>query len=298
MKIGEQDINKVFVVECLRENDLSTGTKIKEHILAQEPNANVRYLNCITKSDFLQHLNEILNAATSDDGFLLFIEVHGSVVGIELGEELVPWAELTTMLQAINERLHMGLVVVFSCCFGVHFYRQTSILGRSPYYVMFGVDNSIYADRLLKMNQVLVDGFYCNDSLIEIETRANIQLNIHDVNLTHLEAGALLIGAFTNYFTEQLSIASLVNRFEKTYKEYRRITPENAMSHSQYKKHYFDFIFRRETLENGFNDIRDKFLMTDLDGTLYERFHVDFDEVYSSLNVEARIKQVYGEIFA
>ncbi|MES9081653.1 hypothetical protein ABER01_12340, partial [Cutibacterium acnes] len=75
MKIGEQDINKVFVVECLRENDLSTGKKIKEHILAQEPNANVRYLNCITKSDFLQHLNEILNAATSDDGFLLFIEV-------------------------------------------------------------------------------------------------------------------------------------------------------------------------------------------------------------------------------
>lgn len=42
MKIGEQDINKVFVVECLRENDLSTGTKIKAHILAQEPNANVR----------------------------------------------------------------------------------------------------------------------------------------------------------------------------------------------------------------------------------------------------------------
>ncbi|KJG19292.1 hypothetical protein UB37_19085 [Photobacterium iliopiscarium] len=298
MKIGEQEISKVFVVECLRESDMSTGTKIKQYILVQEPNADVSYLNCTTKLDFLQHLDEILNVATCDDGFLLFIEVHGSVEGIELGGDLVAWGELTTKLQSINERLHMGLVIVFSCCFGVHFYKQTSILGRSPYYVMFGVNNSIYADRLLKMNQTLVDGFYRSDNLLEIEDHANIQLNIHDVKLTHLEAGTLLVGAFTNYFTDQLSIERLLVRFEETYKEYRRMTLKNAMTYSQYKKHYFYFIFNRETLENSFNNIRDIFLMTDLDGTLYERFYVDFDEVYSKLSVESKIKQVYREIFA
>lgn len=298
MKIGEQEINKVFVIESLRENDMSTGTKIKKHICFLEPNADVKYSNCTTKLAFLQYLDEILNTVSCDDGILLFIEVHGSVSGIELGGEFVAWSDLTTKFQAINERSHMGLAVVFSCCYGVHFYKQTSILGRSPYYVMFGVDNSIYDDRLLKMNQTLVDGFYQSEDLSKIVNRTNIQLNIHDVNLTYLEAGDLLVGAFTNYFTKQLSIQPLLKRFEETYQEYRRITLEKPMNHSQYKKHYFEFIFNRETLENGFNDIRDRFLMTDLDGTLYERFYVDFDEVYNSLNLESKINVVKREIFA
>ena len=227
---------------------------------------------------------------------MIFIEVHGSKEGIDLGGELVAWGALTEKLQLINEKCHMGLAVVFSCCYGINFFRQTSILGRSPYYVMFGVDNIIFESRLLKMNKELVNGFYGSKSLEEIVDNANIPLNLHDIHLTFLEAGELLIGAFTNYFTKQLSVELLLARFEETYQKYLIIT-SNPMTYLKYKDHYFSFIFNIETLENGFNDIRDKFLMTDLDSSLYERFCVDFDEVYDQVNVKYLIENARREVF-
>ncbi|PKG73694.1 hypothetical protein CXF86_15390 [Shewanella sp. GutCb] len=298
MEVGEQFIDRVFVIESLRDGDMSTGLEIKNNIENSEPKLNVTYCNYIDKDIFLQGLSDIYDEIKPNEGILLFIEVHGSKEGIELGGEFVSWDVLTKHLQLINTKSLMGLAVVFSCCYGVHFYRQTSILGRSPYYVMFGVDNSIYENRLLNMNKELVKGFFAKESLVEIVQSANSHLNIHDINLTFLEAGDLLIGAFTNYFTHQLSTELLLARFEETYETYLNTAESTLMTHSQYKDYYFKYIFNYSILENGFNDLRDKFLMTDLDGTLYERFYIDFNEVYDKLNAKDLIEKAKREVFA
>jgi len=117
---------------------------------------------------------------------------------------------------------------------------------------MFGVDNTTFESRLLKMNKELVNGFYGSKSLSEIVDNANIPLNLHDINLTFLEAGELLIGAFTNYFTKQLSVGSLLARFEETYQKYLIITL-NPMTYLKYKEYYF--IFNLETLKHWKMDL-------------------------------------------
>ncbi|MGF1807724.1 hypothetical protein L4C31_21005, partial [Aliivibrio sifiae] len=192
MKVGEQCIDKVFVIESLRKGDMSTGLEIKNNIESLDKKLNVTYANCSDKTDFFQSFSDIYDEIEPNQGVLLFIEVHGSKNGIELDGELISWNAITEHLQLINTKSLMGLVVVFSCCYGVHFYRQTSILSRCPYYVMFGVDNSIYEDRLLKMNKELVKGFFAKESLVDIVQSANSHLNIHDINLTFLDAGELL----------------------------------------------------------------------------------------------------------
>lgn len=220
-----------------------------------------------------------------NDGILLFIEVHGSIAGIEIGEDCVTWGEITSALRLINEKSCMGLTVVFSCCYGVYYFRQTSITDRVPYYVMFGVDKSIHEQRLLDTNKRLVDGFKVGLSLDEIESECNTYLHIHDINITYLEAGDMFVNAFDNYIKNECKPQELSRRTKDCYKLLKASTKPPFIAYDEFKRIYIDVILSKKFSEEKYNEIRDRFLMTDVYPELFERFHIDFDEMYENTNM-------------
>lgn len=292
MKVAEQKITKVYVVESLRGGDLSTGTIILDEIKSKNNQVERSYQNVSDQLQLMSHLDLIAREASESDGILLFIEVHGSMDGIDAGTDKVPWGELTDYLKRINEACVMGLVVVFSCCYGVYYFRETSITGRAPYYVMFGVDKSIYENRLLETNKILVKGVVKNHPLDRIVDNCNSYLHLHDINLTCLEAGDLFVNAFHNFITNECKPENLDHKANDCYKLLKQSTQPPYMPFSDFKVLYIKFILNRENNEDKYNQIRDRFLMTDIDGELYQRFHVDFDEMYEKTNMEDKLQKV------
>jgi hypothetical protein len=293
MKVAEQDITKVFVIESLREGDRSTGTSILSEIKKYDNNIISKYYNMNRKEDLSYYLSSIASELQGHDGIILFIEVHGSMDGIDIGTDKVSWAELTDDLKKINEACMMGLVVVFSCCYGVYYFRETSITGRSPYYVMFGVDKSIYDNRLLDANKILVKGFLDNKSLKEIEAECNSYLHLHNINLTYLEAGEIFVNAFHNYISNECKPENLDVKSRDCYKLLKESSSPPYMKFKEFKTLYIRFILNRENNEEKYNQIRERFLMTDLDGSLYQRFHVDFDEMYEKTYMSEKLQDIF-----
>jgi len=82
-------LNKVFVVESLHDEDISTGLEIKKHIELIDSSVSIEYSKCSGEGDFLRHLDDICGSTYSEDGIFLFIEVHGAREGIDLNGELV-----------------------------------------------------------------------------------------------------------------------------------------------------------------------------------------------------------------
>ena len=228
-------------------------------------------------------------------GILLFIEVHGDINGLDVGNESATWDELTIYLQAINEASRMGLVVIFSCCYGVYYFRQTSISGRAPYYVMFGVDKSISENKLLKVNKELVDGFFNHSELSGLVSSCNKALHVHDINLSFLEAGKMFVNAFDNYIKSECHSDCLELRSRECYKIVQELDLPLNINYADFKNKYINFVLNRENCEEKYNEIRDRFLMTDIDGGLYERFHVDFDEMYEKTGIENLFKSAIEE---
>jgi len=298
VKVAEQDITKVFVIESLREGDRSTGTSILNEIEKHDTNIISKYHSINRKEELSSHLRSIASGAQESDGVLLFIEVHGSMDGIDIGTEKVSWAELTDDLKSINEACMMGLVVVFSCCYGVYYFRQTSIAGRAPYYVMFGVDKSIYDNRLLEANKILVKGFADNQSLKAIEAECNSYLHLHNINLTYLEAGEMFVNAFDNYISNECRPENLDVKSRDCYKLLKESSPPPYMKFKEFKTVYIQFILNRENNEEKYNEIRDRFLMTDLDGDLYQRFNVDFDEMYEKTGMSEKLQVIFEKFGA
>jgi hypothetical protein len=293
MKIADQDITKVYAVESLRKGDLSTGKLILEEIDSNNQEIQKEYQNINNKEQLFSHFNSIAMEAEENDGVLLFIEVHGDMDGIDVGSDKVSWSELTEYLKSINEACRMGLVVVFSCCYGVYYFRQTSITGRAPYYVMFGVDKSIYECRLLATNKRLVKGFSDSSLLNDIVSDCNSYLHFHDIKLTYLEAGDMFVNAFDNYISNECKPENLEVRARDCYKLLKESSKPPYIEYEHFKKIYIKKILNRENNEEKYNEIRDRFLMTDLDGSLYQRFHVDFDEMYEKTNMEEKLNGLF-----
>lgn len=290
MKIAEQVITKTYVLESLRHGDLSTGRKIIDNIKDKRSDIKADYKIVSLRNDMFSYLKMIALDAVVEDGILLFIEVHGDVNGLDIGSESATWDELTIYLQAINEASRMGLVVIFSCCFGVYYFRQTSITGRAPYYVMFGVDKSISENKLLKVNEELVYGFFNSSELTGLVSVCNQALHIHDINLSYLEAGKMFVNAFNNYIKNECRSDSLESRSRECYKMLQELDVPTNINYADFKTKYIDFVLNRENCEEKYNEIRDRFLMTDIDGGLYERFHIDFDEMYEKAGIKNLFK--------
>lgn len=289
MNVDGLEVKKVKVIENLRIGDRLTGKEISDYIQCLSPALDIDYQPTSNKEEFLKALSLILLETNEDEGILLFIESHGNKNGICFSGELVEWSEIYKLLSDINEKSCMGLIVVFSCCYGVNFYKQTSILDKCPYFLMLGFSGRINENKLIECNKRIVDGLINSESTLVIEEEINLLLPMTDTKLTILDAGDVFDNAIRHYLISSMDEVELSKRAVDNYQEH--ITGCLAVSavpfgFDEFKKIMYQQLLSKNYLEESYYKLKDRFLLTDKFMHLNCRFSSMFDGVYKELNVE------------
>lgn len=293
MKVNELDINKIFILEALdKAKDRLTGCELNCFIKNGFNSINNEYHADLTNNKLISNLQNILSATQEDDGILIFIEAHGSVDGIATLDGLLTWSDLNSMLTNINKASALGLVVVFSCCFGVNFYKETKILNQVPYYVMIGVDDKIPEHKIIEINELLITYFKSGESLKNIENSANDIMPMIDTHLTILDAGDLFHRSFSKYLIKSTDENALKLRAINNFGIYKSQGNKLQLSYREFKKLTFNMFMDRDYLENKFYDLKAVFLLTDKYIHLNERFETMFDELYEEHDIGSQYKAI------
>ncbi|MCE7556420.1 hypothetical protein [Aliivibrio fischeri] len=289
MNVDGLEVKKVKVIENLRIDDRLTGKEISDYIKHLSPNLDIDYQPTSNKEEFLKALSSILLETNEDEGILLFIESHGNKKGVCFSGELVEWSEIYKLLSDINEKSCMGLIVVFSCCYGVNFYKQTSILDKCPYFLMLGFSGRINENKLIECNKRIVDGLINSESTLVIEEEINLLLPMTDTKLTILDAGDVFDNAIRHYLISSMDEVELSKRAVDNYQEHLTgclAVSAVPFSFDKFKKIMYQQLLSKNYLEESYYKLKDRFLLTDKYMHLNCRFSSMCDGVYKELNVE------------
>ena len=288
MNVNQLEINKVRILENLRIDDRLTGQDIFNHAQSYSPYLESKYFPVNDKLHFLKTLDSLLIETNEDDGILLFIESHGSENGIYFSDELVTWSEINKQLSEINEKSCMGLIVVFSCCYGVNFYKKTSILNKCPYYLMLGFSGSINEDKLFECNKLIFNGLIGGEPTLDIESEVNLLLPMTNTKITILDAGDVFDNAVRHYLISSMDEFELNERAINNYKEHLTgCSKVDAIpfDFDTFKRMMYEQLLSKDYLEEHFYRLKDRFLLTDKYMHLNCRFSSMFDGIYEELNV-------------
>lgn len=289
MNVDGLEIKKVRVIENLRIDDRLTGKEISDYIKYSSPDLDIYYQPTSNKEMFLKALNSILLEANEDEGVLLFIESHGNEKGVCFSGELVEWSEIYKLLSDINEKSCMGLIVVFSCCYGVNFYKQTSILDKCPYFLMLGFSGRINENKLIECNKMIVDGLINGESTLIIEEEVNLLFPMTDTTLTILDAGDVFDNAIRHYLISSMDEEELSERAVNNFQEHLKgclAVSAVPFNFDEFKIIMYQKLLSKDYLEESYYKLKDRFLLTDKFMHLNCRFSSMFDGVYKELNVE------------
>lgn len=295
MKVNELDVNKIFILEALdKAKDRLTGAELNCFIKSNFKSINTEYHADLTNNKLMSNLQSILSTVQEYDGILIFIEAHGSVNGITTLDGVLTWSDLNSILTDINKASALGLVVVFSCCFGVNFYKETKILNQAPYYVMIGVDDEIPEHKIIEINELLITKFANGESLKNIQDSANNIMPMIDAHLTILDAGDIFHSSFSKYLIKSSDENALKLRVINNFIEYRFKGNGVKLPYRVFKKIMFNIIMDKNYFENKFYDLKAVFLLTDKYVNLNGRFETMFDELYEKNNIGPQCEAILG----
>ena len=138
--------NKISVVQSLSDNDLHTGTKVKDDIelynFAYRRDLQIELFDASNKKEFFDIINNLTDDALNHGSFpVLHIEAHGSSdkQGVVLqSNEFISWTDLKPYLINLNTATRLNLLLVFSLCHGAHFTRHLNPSDRAPCWGLVG----------------------------------------------------------------------------------------------------------------------------------------------------------------
>lgn len=289
MNVSKLEINKIRIFENLRDDDRLTGQEMFKHVQYYAPLLEAKYQPVNDKLHLLSALNSLVAEANEDDGIILFIESHGSERGIYFSDELITWSEIYEQLSEINEKSCMGLIVIFSCCYGVNFYKTTSILDKCPYYLMLGFNGSIDENKLFECNKLIFNALIDGEETLDIEREVNLLLPMTKTKITILDAGDVFDNAIRNYLTSSMNESELKERAINNHKEHLigcSKVGTTAYDFNTFQKSMYEKLLSKYYLEEQFYKLKDRFLLTDKYMHLNCRFSSIFDSIYDELNVE------------
>ncbi|KAB7657169.1 hypothetical protein [Plesiomonas shigelloides] len=288
MKIDELAINSIYIIENLRQGDLKTGKELKQHIDSMESSISVEYFPTSDKNELFSRLELLIEKSSPDEGVILFFETHGSREGIDLAGELVSWEEINDYLSRLNDKTCMGLIVVFSCCFGVNFYKQTTLLKKCPYYLMLGFDDKIKERKLIECNKKIIELASLGCSPKQIEVEVNLLLPMTETKMTVLDAGDVFYNGFKKYLISSSDEDALYRRAIDNYRVHFNTCIGIPYGFPEFKEIMYRKILSRTYLEEHFYRIKDRFLLTDKYLDLNCRFSAMFDELYDECDIESK----------
>lgn len=138
---------KIFVIESLRTNDVTTGTNLYNDLISRKLNGN----NCKLytpqcKSDLDANLTDILSTTNVNDTIFIHFEMHGCNNGLEIRNDFYCYTALCEQLREINKKCICGLYVTFAVCEGLFvMLEKDGFLGKPmPYCGIVASEKPIY----------------------------------------------------------------------------------------------------------------------------------------------------------
>jgi len=279
---------KLIAIESLNDDDvLKTGASLVKNYAGNEK-LEALLFECNTKAEFISNLLDIINNTNSNDEIILSLETHGSVIGLELkSKEILTWFELAPLLQEINEKSHMGLILLASACWGGYFFQAVTLSGRSPYYKFLGPNDGIHPSKIYQMNVATINALLENRDVDLVVKNKNKYFIHADVQYVYFDAGDLFRSAFTKYLKESLEPMEIARRTASHYNEFFLRSLRTRQPIEKFQRSYILGLLDKSGIETSFYKQMDRFLMTDIDKSLYEKFPMTFDECWDESGIES-----------
>lgn len=292
MKIKDVEITKIVILESLISGknsnlkaDQKTGTILHEELSKTDLEQITDFVEVKSRLKLFDALWNVANNVNQSDGVLLFLEFHGNVNGITIYDDYdipdyIYWSELTSLLIEINKNTAIGLVIVFSCCFGIYYFTQATINGISAYHLMFGCDEEINGPELLEINKKLINGIVNDQDIESLVLECNELINSGaKYSCVNLYDG--LVNAYKDYFRDLFDKQKLIKRINKLVKKLPPDHPARVKPIKSFRK----LLLSRDYNETKFNELRDRIFLADKH-LLYHRFNIDFDDLCAELEIE------------
>lgn len=294
MNLFEEEIDSVHIIESLRENDQETGTLLYDHI----KDRIVTKLHVVENTDDLfEKLDNVLESISADKCFVLNIESHGNKAGIQIGNgDYVSWREVLPYLKKLNKKTNTRMIVLNSSCFGGYFCFQSTITEYAPAFASIGSDRKINSDRLLKANKKIFDLAFAGKNMEEIKQSVNDYLEVQDDNYSFVSVYDVFVQSWTKYVKESCSPMGVVHRILFNNDVFEQYANETGKPKKWFQEKYVQGILEKNKIEEKYNELRDVFLGCGTNPESYERFYLDFDEIYEEANLNDLYKQFISEI--
>ncbi|WP_268982922.1 hypothetical protein, partial [Vibrio parahaemolyticus] len=130
-----------------------------------------------------------------------------------------------------------------------------------------------------------------------IKSSINDDLIDKNISLVCLNAHDLFVGSFKKYVLTVLDQVALENNFlANIYPQHKLDCGCQSLNYSDAKKLYFDSVLSISSIESKFNELRERFLLTDKFFDADIRFSTYWDDICDELDAENKLNSMREQL--
>jgi hypothetical protein len=275
--------NKVSIIQSLPNNELNTGSKLKEDIetynSAYGRKLSIELLDAKNKNEFLSLIKQLKEIAIYEKFYpILHIEAHGSSdqQGIILqSKEFVSWIDLKPYLINLNIATRLNLLVVFSLCHGFHFASQLTPVDRAPCFGLVGPISTLAGPELLRGFSAFYQEVFKSQSAGMALEKLNATSMKDNIKYSFSTATVFFFIAYQNYINSHCTNKSYVDRVRNIRKKLKKES-RNFIEIPSIRKLKRSLISSQKEF---FETFKLKYFMIDLFPENKNRFIVTYDDI-------------------
>jgi hypothetical protein len=273
--------NNISVVQSLSDNDLHTGTKVKDDIdlynFAYGRGLNIELFDANTKREFIDIIASLTQKALNEASFpLLHIEAHGSSdqQGIILkSNEFISWTDIKPHLINLNAATRLNLLVVFSLCHGAHFTSHLTPSDRAPCWGLVGPTKALKGSQLLGSFSAFYKEVFASGSGAAAVEKLNESSPKGDIDYHFTTATTFFINVYRNYLKDHCTERAYGDRAHAIRKKLKKSNLAKVPSIGELRRKL------KSTQKDFFEKYKVKYFMIDLFPENENRFKVIYQDV-------------------
>lgn len=145
--------SSLHIIESLGESDGNPGNDLLQRLSIHfnVKNIAIHYHTAFDEQGIYTILDHIYdNEVNKGDVPILHFEAHGDHTGLILRDKsTMLWESLSARLTEFNIKTNFNLLVVLSCCDGIHQIKTLSTHSACPFSALVGCEGTIHTDELL-----------------------------------------------------------------------------------------------------------------------------------------------------
>lgn len=135
------DMNKIFIIESLKDDEIKTGKNLFDNQLKdRQDKLPSEFFQVMNRNDFFSCLDSIKNDANINQTLpFIHFEIHGCIEGIVTSsEEFITWREFANKLREINIITKNNLCISLATCYGAYIYSEINPTKKAPFWGFIG----------------------------------------------------------------------------------------------------------------------------------------------------------------